>query len=49
MVQGFERAEREFEIARDNEGCSCEPKWINADGDYNCDYCDIEDCELRKA
>lgn len=56
MVQGFERAEREYELARENAGCTCEPKIIKAekayepDGysmeyTYNCDYCDCEECE----
>ena len=58
-MYGFERAEREFERARDNAGCTCEPTIIRAekayepDGysmeyTYNCEECDFDECEYWK-
>lgn len=58
-MKGFERAEMEYERARDAAGETCEPTIIKAerayepDGysmeyTYNCDGCDNEECEHWK-
>lgn len=55
-MEGFERAEREYELWLDRAGCTCEPKIIRAekqyepdgysmDYTYNCEECDYEECE----
>lgn len=58
-MNGYKRAEMEYERAREDAGCTCEPKIIRAekayepDGysmeyTYNCEECGNEECEYWK-
>ncbi len=58
-MNGYAKAEMEYECARDDAGCTCEPTVIRAekvyepDGfslnyTYNCEECDNEECEYWK-